>query len=272
MQQKARPQPAAAAIDAGERGVQRRRPGGAALGPAAPEVARDAVDNPDAAALHQDKGGGGESGDEKAEQHRCRHPRLRLQPDEPGQPERGVGELGDEFEGHIDDRARRGKRPRHARQRQGAGAEHIARRPATAAAPRSPNREPAAPRSTSRQGRRAARRARRGPSRRSWRDGSRRSRQNRRRRSRAASAARRRPRNSRRAPPSPSPRQWRRGSAAPSSPHEPAQQPDEDAAPPAGAGGADRSRPCGARFRRGRGRRARPPTGRCRPPPCCRSA
>ena len=70
MQNKVRPQPAPAAIDVGERAMQHRRPGRAALGPATPEMTRDAVQKSNAAALHEDKGGGGENGDREAEQHR----------------------------------------------------------------------------------------------------------------------------------------------------------------------------------------------------------
>ena len=126
MQREAGPQPAAAAIDPGERRVQRCRSGSTTLGPVAPEIAGDAVEHGDAAALNQDKPRRGKRGEGKAEQHRRRRPRLRLQLDEPCKAERGVGELRDEFERHVDDRARGGNGPRDAGQRQRAGAQHIA--------------------------------------------------------------------------------------------------------------------------------------------------
>ena len=62
------------AVNAGERRMQRRRPGRAALGPAGGEVSRDSVEIADAAALQQDKGGGTEGGDRKAEENRYQLP------------------------------------------------------------------------------------------------------------------------------------------------------------------------------------------------------
>ena len=59
MQEEARPQPAAAAVDVGQRPVQCRRAGGAALGPAAADRLRDAVDDVIAAPLHQHEGDSG---------------------------------------------------------------------------------------------------------------------------------------------------------------------------------------------------------------------
>ncbi len=107
--------------------MQCRRPGGAALGPAAADCLGDAVDIAVAAALHDDEGSGGSNGNSQTEEHRRRHrPRLRLQPHEQGEAERGVGQLRDEFEGDVDDRAGGRQRRRHPGQRQGAGAEHVA--------------------------------------------------------------------------------------------------------------------------------------------------
>ncbi len=126
MQRETDKQPYTAAIDVGQLGVQRCRPGAAALDPAVAENAGDAVEIPEAAMLHGDKRGRGGSGDQQSDQDRRREPRIRLQPDEQRQSERRVRQLGNKFEGYVDDRAGGRDAPGRSGQRQGAGAEHVA--------------------------------------------------------------------------------------------------------------------------------------------------
>ena len=56
MQRKAQPKPTATAVNGAQRGVQRRRSGRAALGPATAENAGDAVEIAEAMPLHEQKG------------------------------------------------------------------------------------------------------------------------------------------------------------------------------------------------------------------------
>ena len=65
-------------------------------------------------------------GHRQPEKHRSRHVGVRLQLHQQDEAESRVGELGDKFERHVDDRAGGRQRRRHPGQAQRPGAENVA--------------------------------------------------------------------------------------------------------------------------------------------------
>ena len=77
------------------------------LGPAVAECAGKAIEHAKAAALSGKEAGGQKHSNAKTDRDRDCYSRPRFESQQPGQRDRGVGDLREEFEGDVDDRARR---------------------------------------------------------------------------------------------------------------------------------------------------------------------